>query len=444
MGLRTEFADAVLALSAIDFSRADNPCVVNLFETTIRHLGGLIAAYDLSGEPLLLPKIVELGDLLHRAFNTFNGLPCSHCNLMAQVDARYTPPTSISLAAQGSLTLEFTRLSQILNEPKYEMSVRHVAQRLADVQLNTSIPGLWPEEMNALARDGYVLPQGIQYSLGALSDSTYEYLVKAHMLSGGTTGIYKEMWERAAPAIKENLLFRPRVPEPWTGKVVLSGEAVRYNREFNSSLSGKVQHLANFQGGMFALSAKMMGDEGEWTLAQELSQGVVWAYTSTCTGIMPESFVVDVCEGVWDTECEWNRTLWEERVIAHHRGEERFAMPPEGWLRVDDARYLLRPEGVESVFYMWRMTGDEYWRDVGWAMFEAIAEATRAPFGHAALEDVMKTDGELRDEMESFWFAETLKYFYLLFEEVEVLDLGDWVLNTEAHPFRLVDGLRGF
>jgi mannosyl-oligosaccharide alpha-1,2-mannosidase len=43
----------------------------------------------------------------------------------------------------------------------------------------------------------------------------------------------------------------------------------------------------------------------------------------------------------------------------------------------------------------------------------------------------------LADSMESFWMAETLKYFYLIFSEPDVLSLDDWVFNTEAHPFRL-------
>jgi len=38
--------------------------------------------------------------------------------------------------------------------------------------------------------------------------------------------------------------------------------------------------------------------------------------------------------------------------------------------------------------------------------------------------------------MESFWMAETLKYFYLIFSEPELVSLDDFVFNTEAHPLR--------
>jgi mannosyl-oligosaccharide alpha-1,2-mannosidase len=40
------------------------------------------------------------------------------------------------------------------------------------------------------------------------------------------------------------------------------------------------------------------------------------------------------------------------------------------------------------------------------------------------------------DYMESFWLAETLKYFYLVFSPPDLISLDDYVLNTEAHPFR--------
>jgi mannosyl-oligosaccharide alpha-1,2-mannosidase len=85
---------------------------------------------------------------------------------------------------------------------------------------------------------------------------------------------------------------------------------------------------------------------------------------------------------------------------------------------------------------MYRLTADPHWREVGWRMFLAIDAATSAEFGNSAIDDVTKQTPELNDEQESFWLAETLKYFYLLFAEEDVVSLDEWVLNTEAHPFR--------
>jgi len=85
---------------------------------------------------------------------------------------------------------------------------------------------------------------------------------------------------------------------------------------------------------------------------------------------------------------------------------------------------------------MYRITGDPHWREAGWAMFLAVDKATSTKYGNSAIDDVTKVTPMLNDEMESFWLAETLKYFYLLFEAEDVVSLDEWVLNTEAHPFR--------
>jgi mannosyl-oligosaccharide alpha-1,2-mannosidase len=103
-----------------------------------------------------------------------------------------------------------------------------------------------------------------------------------------------------------------------------------------------------------------------------------------------------------------------------------------------------RPEAIESVFIMYRVTGDRKWRDKGWKMFTSIRNATRTAYGHSAIDDVFNPSPLQTDEMESFWLAETLKYFYLLFADPGLVSLDDWVLNTEAHPIKLEEGTRGF
>ncbi len=95
-----------------------------------------------------------------------------------------------------------------------------------------------------------------------------------------------------------------------------------------------------------------------------------------------------------------------------------------------------RPEAIESVWYMYRITGDTTWQDKGWKMFESIIQATSTKYGHSAIFDVTLETPYQVDEMESFWLAETLKYFYLLYSTPDVISLDEWVLNTEAHPFR--------
>ena len=70
-------------------------------------------------------------------------------------------------------------------------------------------------------------------------------------------------------------------------------------------------------------------------------------------------------------------------------------------------------------------------------MFEAVEKATRTEIAYATVGDVTAevVKQAQADRMESFWMAETLKYFYLVFAEGDVVSLEDYVLNTEAHPF---------
>lgn len=114
--------------------------------------------------------------------------------------------------------------------------------------------------------------------------------------------------------------------------------------------------------------------------------------------------------------------------------EERL---PPSYTHIFARHYGLRPEAIESVFYMYRLTGDDIWRQKGWKMFEAVQSATQTEVANAAMKDVTSNLGELDDSMESFWLAETLKYFYLLFSDPELMSLDQWVANTEAHFFKI-------
>jgi len=94
--------------------------------------------------------------------------------------------------------------------------------------------------------------------------------------------------------------------------------------------------------------------------------------------------------------------------------------------------YVLRPEIVESAFYLQRFTGDPRYREMGWLFFDSLVKYCRTDVGFAAIKDVRKKTQE--DQMESFFLAETMKYLFLLFSPPETLDLKTHVFNTEAHP----------
>ncbi|PYI74732.1 MAG: hypothetical protein DMF04_12115 [Verrucomicrobia bacterium] len=102
--------------------------------------------------------------------------------------------------------------------------------------------------------------------------------------------------------------------------------------------------------------------------------------------------------------------------------------------RVIASAYHLRPEIVESTYYLYHYTRAPEYRQMGTKLFTDFVQYCRTDSGYAALEDIVtKTK---RDEMESFVFAETFKYFYLLFADPAVVDFDKVVFNTEAHPLR--------
>ncbi|CAF3671154.1 unnamed protein product [Rotaria sp. Silwood1] len=101
----------------------------------------------------------------------------------------------------------------------------------------------------------------------------------------------------------------------------------------------------------------------------------------------------------------------------------------------NDAHNLLRPELVESLYYMYHITGNEMYQDWGWNIFQSFEKYTRQDEGYSSISDVRnKDDVRPRNKMESYFLAETLKYFYLLFNPTNLFPFNQWLFNTEAHP----------
>ena len=99
-----------------------------------------------------------------------------------------------------------------------------------------------------------------------------------------------------------------------------------------------------------------------------------------------------------------------------------------------DAHCLLRPETVESLFILYRLTGDTKYQDYGWDIFQAIEKHAKiSTGGYSSLNNVKDTKLGFRDKMESFFLGETLKYFFLLFSDIDMVPLDKFVFNTEAH-----------
>lgn len=181
MGLHDDFLFAIEALTQVDFTTCDLE-EINIFETTVRHLGGFMSAYDISGEryPLLIEKATEIGDMLYKAFDTPNRMPVTRWNFNdAMAGYSQVAGDSVLVSEIGSLTLEFTRLSQITGDPKYFDAVQRIMNIFEEQQDKTKLPGMWPVVVNAKEASftGY---NG--FTIGGMADSLYEYLPKVRLI----------------------------------------------------------------------------------------------------------------------------------------------------------------------------------------------------------------------------------------------------------------------
>lgn len=382
MGLDNDFAAAVAAVAQLDFDSTPATSL-NLFETTIRHLGGLLSAYDLSGEEVLLRKATELGHMLYAAFDTPNRLPGFWLNFEDAHAGKQVAGTADPSASPSSLTMEFTRLAQLTGENKFYDAVARVTAFLERTQDSTRLPGIWPKLLNF--RDERADELG-DFTLGALADSLYEYLPKMHALMAGQTPSYANMYRKAADVIIKHMLFRPMIPDNET--VLFSGDVYVGYQGGNPTLKAESQHLTCFTGGMFALAGKMLEIEEHVDIGEELARGCFWGYNASAHGLLPEIFGLVPCKDKED--CPWEEERWKKE-------REQYDVA-KGFKHTRDARYILRPEAIESVFIMYRITGDTDWQEMAWKMFESITKATETEAAFAALKDVTVAGDPVKED----------------------------------------------
>lgn len=448
MGMRDEFREAVDAVSEIDFTTSALQ-QVNVFETCIRYLGGFLAAYDLSGDARLLRKAVEVGEMLYKAFDTPNRMPVARWFWQKALDGeRQVAEEGTLLAEVGSMSMEFTRLSILTGDPKWFDATQRITELMAAQQSRTELAGMWPMVVNAKKA---IFHQGSHFTLAAMADSTFEYLPKMVALLGGTLPEYQRMYEMAIETATKYLLFRPLTPD--AADILIAGSVdttVQGPRTYVNQVH-EGQHLTCYAGGMYALGGALFGRAQDLEIGAKLTDGCIWTYRNSKHGVMPETFHMAACPADV-ASCPWDELAWKKQVVLDHSeliaGDfdkdlataERLVTEgrlPRGFTAVTDARYILRPEAIESVFVLYRTTGRADLVDVAWRMFLAIEKMTSTRLANSAVRDVttMGRPGPA-DEMESFWMGETLKYFYLMFCDESVASLDYWVFNTEAHPFR--------
>uniref|UniRef100_A0A8C9Y388 alpha-1,2-Mannosidase n=1 Tax=Sander lucioperca TaxID=283035 RepID=A0A8C9Y388_SANLU len=387
MGLHEEFKDGQEWIDQnLDFGVNAE---VSVFEVNIRFIGGLLAAYYLSGQEVFKLKAVQLAEKLLPAFNTPTGIPWAMVNLKSGVGRNWgwASAGSSILAEFGTLHMEFVHLTYLTGNPAYYQKVMHIRKLLAKMDRPN---GLYPNYLNP--RTGR---WGQHHtSVGGLGDSFYEYLLKAWLMSDKTDTEARKTYDDAIEAIERHLIRKSN------GGLTFIGEWK------NGHLERKMGHLACFAGGMFALGADGSPDDkaGHYLqLGAEIAHTCHESYDRTVLKLGPEAFKFD-------------------------SGLEAVAV------RQNEKYYILRPEVIETYWYMWRFTHDPKYRQWGWEAAQAIDKYCRVSGGFSGVKDVYSSNPTYDDVQQSFFLAETLKYLYLLFSSDDLMPFESWVFNTEAHP----------
>jgi mannosyl-oligosaccharide alpha-1,2-mannosidase len=335
-----------------------------------------------------LEKAKEMADRLVPAFNTTTGIPYGIVNLKTQKarNPSWSQGSSI-LSEFGSVQLEYKYLSKHLGDPSYAKLADKVMEYLYSMD---KTEGMYPVYLNP--ETGKFTSNLVSY--GGLGDSFYEYLLKQYILSGKEDLRAKEMYEESIEGLVNRLLGKS-IPNKWQ----FIGEY-----QLGQGMIPEMDHLVCYVPGMLALGAEGPFEKSHLKLATALLDTCYKLYESQVTGIGPE------------------------RVRFNVDGETK-----EDY-KILKASYLLRPETIESIFVLWRKTHNETYREWGWKIFEAIEKYCKTPTSYSGLEDVTKKKPTWNNSMQSFFFAETLKYLFLLFSDDNVLPLDSFVFTTEAHP----------
>ncbi|CAO3629393.1 unnamed protein product [Mucor fragilis] len=424
---------------------------LSVFETTIRYIGGLLSAYELSNHPerdVLLRKAEELAIALLPAFDTPSGIPYYRFNPITLGYDSYRT----YLADAATIQLEFYTLSHHTKNPLYAEKAQAITNFLesykpSDYKYGAIPPGLFPNEINV--RTGKFLFSSIGF--GAMGDSAYEYFLKEHIFTDGQVPQFSRMYTKAIDSMKAKML------------VQIPGTKMLHLPTFDTK-RGKVEdtmdHLTCFVPGMLAMGSKLLNRPEDMTIAKGILDTCIYMYRSSNTNLSPDVWTIDNDEfmpyskytfgktkeqvnklGAW-----WNKlagpaaTDQVEPPNTKNRTLDAVAKLPLGWVVSNDARYLLRPETLESLFVLYRITGDPRYQEYGWEIYQGIENYCKTPSAYASVKNVhsykKKPFLNQIDSMETFLLAETFKYLYLLFSPPNVISLDEYVLNTEAHPLK--------
>lgn len=351
------------------------------FELIIRYLASFISSYQLTNDKIFLEKAQACMDLVSDLVETDGNF-----KNMIEIDntdgqlSRIKSFGDITLATIGTMQLEFLSMGMITQDVNYVYKAFYLYKRLLHYYPNY----------------GFINNVFNYMDISSEYDSYYEYVLKSYLLTGKISG----------NLIKRHVLFMNDLKKHLVNTIndiTFVGTAVKLVKMPN------VHHLSTFLGGLIALGSVKANDnhKEDFQLARRLVDGYYKTYKMTKTGLMPEEF--------------------SYKKLKH---ETNIEIITDG--------YYLRPETVESIYYLWKMTGEQQYRDMAWDIFQSISKYCRTENGFSAIQGVDGNPHHL-GKQESYFFSETLMYLYMTFSDSAYLPLSDWVFNTEGHPLKVWD-----
>ncbi|CCD24655.1 alpha-1,2-mannosidase MNL1 NDAI_0D03410 [Naumovozyma dairenensis CBS 421] len=417
MGDKNQFYNLVELVRVTFPNKFEIDATVQVFETTIRILGSLISSHlyatdarkscnllDMGYDGILLDLAKDIGERLLPVYLTESGLPVSRINLKAGFE-RYSrlQMNENNLAGMATPMLEFGMLSLLTGDRKYMEVTRFTFDRLwKQFRART---GLLPVSLDPHDFTIYSFATGV----GASADSFYEYALKGAILFDDEE--LMNIWEESYKSLNANSKL-----DWFYGNVNTMG--VNQVLPWIDSLSAFFPGLQVLAGDVDDSMMKHLLFLKQWDYFGGIPER--WEFEKPMVNIVNR----DVRGGF--------RKETKEQGSGGGGGGVVLPLP---W-------YPLRPEFIESTYYLYRATKDPFYLNIGYRILQDFKYRFKFSCGFAGIENLL-TD-QRQDRMETFVLSETLKYLYLLFDEDNEINHSrdNVIFSTEAHPMWVTPQMR--
>lgn len=447
---------------------------VDVHETTTRILGGLISAYQLTGDDMFLEKAEDLGRRLSVSFNSLNGIPYPRCRITTKnrnknhsdylseedFELGHDPEencigmiTTQSKAA--GLSLEFRALAFHSLWPDIR-ELRCKADRAVQAVIESG-PSLLREEISDELERQKAVESGIdppKHILGVEREFEGEeeksLLDSVRFTSMSSYYAYLvEIWQKAissvgaGPTVDTTATFST----PARGFYEYLTKAWRQGGSCESSLryplDGSMHMLlkrAIYEsptGDLYLRSFDKLHNDSEAVVEQSMCYlPAVFHHASQSNGISAktEDHWHDVAKGITDSCINmYNR-------FPSQLGGDYAKLVGDIW--ITKGAYRLQADLIEALFYMWRTTESEEYRNEAWKLFLRIDKECKVDNGaYTILEESTIGNITKGDLMPSEFVGSTLKFLYLTFADKDILSLDKWIFNRVGHPLLVTPGI---